>query len=233
MKTFFTFILTLGGLACLLFLANCKRDASGPASVQGRILDSCVNGKPIPNVTVRLQDNHKPGLLGGGCKDHIDLTAKTDSNGQFYFQYDKVCFSDPLTLSASKGAVFIEVSGIDVKTGANLGDIVMKNNFTYAIFLYPDSAYSTADTLFYDIKPKPNSFPFDTTYKIKTGPFAAGFIDTLVTSIHYDVSLNARYGVPQRWILKSGQTVHVKGDSLYRVGFPCSSNNRVNIHLHR
>jgi hypothetical protein len=231
-------LVVFSGLGSLLFLTNCKRNHEQEFVVTGRIVDNCNNSLPVANASLDLH--------GGGsrllCKSNgVSVKGKTDANGYFTLIYQGVCPSaDELTLEVKKtGYGFVDAYYIAVNQDKDLGTLSIRENLTYKIAIETDTAYSSSDTLFYDIRP---TNPFDSSYQYVTGPFANNtVIDTIITEQQYLFSANPQYVTYNRWILKNGPRVykpdsasyhHTTKNTFYNMK-PCEPNLKVVFKINR
>lgn len=238
MKYLLQFLLILGG-ACLIFLlSDCKKDST--YTVRGRLVDSCIDGKPLAGVDIHLGDKPPNGWtviipVTWFCTDNISLSLPSDANGEFRFEYPEGCYGTLFLTLKNKGQVE-QVFELMPARNIELLNIVLKNNLKYFVLLQTDTGYSNTDTLFYNIK-RNHSKP-DSTYKFVTGPFTdKQIIDTVSTTGFYsDNTINTL--VDYSWILKSGKkTHHTVGYKLSRPSSfrptACDPNATITINLTR
>jgi hypothetical protein len=209
MKNLFsTLAIAAISIIILFTVSQCKKEAKD-YTITGRLVDSCTGGNPLGGFSVRLYDVQKASFLRT-CTDNIDQRITTDSTGKFRFSYSTSCLSEPLQIdvSDSKGKTLF-VGNITTNKNIDLGDIVPGNNGNYVLKIATDTAYSIADTLFYNIMPRLSGL--DSTYKFITGPFANNqLVDSFPVSLGYDAGdLSNSFNIMNIiWILKSSGKVY-------------------------
>ncbi|HYG16425.1 MAG TPA: hypothetical protein VEC12_11780 [Bacteroidia bacterium] len=205
----------------------CKKDGD-KYTVKGRLLKSCDNPVPVKNFTVYLYNDYKSS--SNTCNSGQIATATTNENGEFELSYEKTCSSGKISLeydvSFSSTAL---VDGIEPKKDYDLGDIYKMDNGFYTVKIKTNQAYTSSDTLFYDIT---NKGPNDSNYQYVIGPFVDGAtMDTLFKSVYKDLNYVSGGSVTNsaiKWIFKSNQTVYAKSRQPQQFYIePCKKYNEV------
>lgn len=222
MKKIITAI-TIGLCTLLFFLSACKKDNANTYTVSGRLVDRCTGGQPLAWVDIELTG------YAYTCTGSVNVKGKTGANGEFALSYPTGCSENDFIDLHFKGiGEDMYVANIRANRDVNLGDIVMRNNLSYKRVLKTDTAYSSADTLFYDIKPKASN-PSDSVYKILVGPFSDRIIDTVMVTIGYNMlKYNSLYPVAYEYaVLKSGRKIYKTLSLQVYLKPPCSPDEKV------